>query len=408
MKSAELELFELSKSIRLKQLPVNFAHELLFRLTKVLNSQFCILIKFNEIPNNLVIQLVCDNKNKSINSNLTSSFNISITDNVMGMCLSEQRIINLHQTKDDQILNDCIENKLNIHISSILAIPIIFNGKLLGVVEAINKIGFDEFTKEDEKRISIFTTYFALYFENQRMNDENQAKSQLFNLGQSIINSAHGLKNILNNIDGGVFIVEKGTHKKNMDDVTKGWDIVRRNSNRVRDLVLDILLYSRPKKPEYKLCNINDICNDIKDLMEKTAELSNVEIKLILEYELKLFFLDPKGIYRSILNLLSNALTACEEKGGGRVTIQTKSLTDNSLQIIVSDTGTGISKDNIENIFTTFFTTKGSKGTGLGLPVTKKIINEHNGDIKVKSLLNVGTTFIITIPEYKQKEETRV
>ena len=96
--------------------------------------------------------------------------------------------------------------------------------------------------------LKIFASYAAIKIDNSRLFDDYIVKDRISNLGQSIMNSAHGLKNILNNMDGGAFIVEKGASSKNLKEVEKGWDIIKRNSNRLRDLVLDILLYSRPKE----------------------------------------------------------------------------------------------------------------------------------------------------------------
>jgi signal transduction histidine kinase len=165
-------------------------------------------------------------------------------------------------------------------------------------------------------------------------------------------------------------------------------------------MVLDILLFSRPKKPEYVPSDINRICDDLKELLSKSAELNNVEVKLDLDRSISLFCFDPKGIHRCLLNLISNAIFACGNKGGGRVNVSTKLNNEGALQIIVSDNGIGISKENLDHIFDVFFTTKGSKGTGLGLAVTKKIISEHYGNIEVQSRLNVGTKFKVVLPDF--------
>ncbi|MCK7527226.1 MAG: HAMP domain-containing histidine kinase [Ignavibacteriales bacterium] len=199
-------------------------------------------------------------------------------------------------------------------------------------------------------------------------------------------------------MDGGAFIVEKGAASKNLKEVQKGWDIIKRNSNRLRELVLEILLYSRPKKPEYKPSDINQICIDIEELLSKNAKENNVEIKLFLDRSIKDFYFDPKGIHRCLLNLISNAVYACIQKGSGRVNVTTTLRESSVLEIMISDNGIGISKENLEHVFDIFFTTKGTSGTGLGLAVTKKIIEEHNGTIAVSSTLNIGTRFIITLP----------
>jgi signal transduction histidine kinase len=105
-----------------------------------------------------------------------------------------------------------------------------------------------------------------------------------------------------------------------------------------------------------------------------------------------------------VLNLVSNAIYACNEKDSGKVSIQTSIDKEENLHINVTDNGIGISKENLKYIFDVFFSTKGSKGTGLGLAVTKKIINEHLGKIEVESDVGKGSKFSITLPRRKSSE----
>lgn len=249
-----------------------------------------------------------------------------------------------------------------------------------------------------KKLLTVYANYAAIQIHNANLINEIDQKERLSNLGQSIINSAHGLKNILNNLDGGAFIAEKGASSKNFMEVDKGWDIIKRNSHRLRELVLDILLYSRPKQIELKKSDINQVCDDLKELLGDTVRESNVEIVFFLDRSIKEFCFDQKGIHRCLLNIISNAIHACSQKGEGRVNITTRLNESKQLEIVIADNGIGISKENLEYIYDVFFTTKGSKGTGLGLPVTKKIIEEHNGTIEVLSTLNIGAKFIITLP----------
>ncbi|HEM49581.1 MAG TPA: GAF domain-containing protein [Caldithrix sp.] len=281
---------------------------------------------------------------------------------------------------------------------SILAVPMISRNNLIGVLIAINQKIEDNFSEDHQKLLNIFAGLTATHVDNIRLADENINQMHLTDLGHSIASSAHGLKNILNNMDGGSFIVERGVATKNMDNVNKGWDILKRNSQRIRDIVLDMLLFSRPRKPEYNPTDVNKICQDLFELLNENAKSRNIKIELDLDEQLQRVCIDPKGIYRCILNLVSNAIDACS-KSGGIVKISTRCLNNKALEIKVSDNGSGISKENIKHIFDVFYTTKGSLGTGLGLPVTQKIIAEHRGKIDVTSRIRHGTTFTITIPK---------
>jgi two-component system NtrC family sensor kinase len=291
-----------------------------------------------------------------------------------------------------------VDEQGGIIVRSILAVPMLSRNNLIGVLVAINHKKEENFSEDHQKLLNIFAGLTATHVDNIRLSEENMNQTHLTNLGHSVASSAHSLKNILNNMDGGSYIVERGVATKNMDSVNKGWDILKRNSQRIREIVLDMLLFSRPRKPEYNPADVNKICLDLFDLLNENAKNRNVKIELDLDKKLQLVCIDPNGIYRCILNLVSNAVDACS-KSGGIVKISTRCLNNAGLEIKVSDNGSGISKENIKYIFDVFYTTKGSLGTGLGLPVTQKIIAEHGGKIDVVSKLRVGTTFTITIPK---------
>ena len=378
-----------------------FFEELLNITLALLNAEFCAIALLDQTDNHLFFHLGLSKHNKLPKRFGDDYYRISKSASVIGLAVEKrivQQIFNHDISPDDK--NE-IETKLNILPSTILIAPMLSRGDLRGAIVVINKSDDKIFSVEDENHLRILAGYAAMLVDNARILDEFGMKERISSLGQSIMNSAHEIKNILNNMDGGAFIVEKGASKKDIRQVEKGWDIIKHNTNRLRELVLDILLFSRPQKLEFKPSNINRICEDIEELLSKNAKADNVEIKLFLDRSIGEFFFDPKGIYRCMLNLISNAVHACAQKGSGRVNVTTKLKERDILEIIISDNGVGISEDNLPLIFDVFFTTKGSGGTGLGLPVTKKIIDEHNGTIEVKSTINIGTKFIITLPNYE-------
>ena len=376
----------------------NFLEELLHKILESLQAEFCVIALYDKNVDQLYYHLGYW-KNNNMAKTFSDDFaRIKKGAGAVGVC-AEKRIVQCFVDKKLSF-NEKKEylERFNIKASSVLTAPMLSRGELMGVIEVLSQLDENIFSENDKNVLKIFASYAAIKIDNSRLFDDFIVKDRISNLGQSIMNSAHGLKNILNNMDGGAFIVEKGASSKNLKEVEKGWDIIKRNSNRLRDLVLDILLYSRPKKPEYKPSNINLICTDIEELLTQNAKDNNVEIKLFLDRSINEFCFDPKGIHRCLLNLISNAVYGCIQKGGGRVNVTTKLKEASIIEITISDNGIGISKDNLPHIFDVFFTTKGSSGTGLGLAVTKKIIDEHNGTIAVTSTVNIGTRFIITLP----------
>ncbi|MBM3239769.1 GAF domain-containing protein [Candidatus Poribacteria bacterium] len=280
---------------------------------------------------------------------------------------------------------------------SILSVPMIRREKLIGVVQSVNKQNQEGFSEYDEKVLTVLAAQAALVIENAKLYEESLRQARLSALGQGIAGAAHCINNILTSVEGGSYIFELGIQHEDMERITKGWDIIKQGTKFLRELVLDMLDYCRPQKLECEPTDINETCMDVAKLMLGRARQKNIDILLELQPDIGQIILDSKGIYRCILNIVSNAIDACD-KPKGIVKIATHLLKVNNLAIEISDNGCGISEENRKNIFKVFFSTKGSKGAGLGLAVTQKIISEHGGNISVESQLGVGTKFKIILP----------
>ena len=192
--------------------------------------------------------------------------------------------------------------------------------------------------------------------------------------------------------------MDQGVQKEDLKSTTKGWEMVKRNIGRIKGLSLDMVFYAKERQPEYQLADVNQIVQEICELLQNKAKERKISLKQVLDPSLKQVRIDPEGIYRCLLNLVGNALDACSDLDS-QVTVKVAKSEDECLQIKVSDTGHGIPKDNLQDIFTPFHSTKGSRGTGLGLAVAHKIISEHNGSITVDSEVGRGTTFKIKLPK---------
>jgi len=317
---------------------------------------------------------------------------------IIGWVAKHVQPVRLKDARADPRFVKEVDEPGNFRVESILAVPMVSRNELIGVLKVVNQKPRGAFTLRDQKLLTILAAHAALFIDNIRLLEENLSQASLSDLGHGIASSAHGLKNILNNLDGGAYIVERGVSGKNIGMVNEGWDILKRNSQRMRDIVLDMLLFSRPGAPQYNKTDINKLCRDLYELVYENARQKKIEVVLDLDPNVALVCVDPKGIHRCILNLIGNAFDACNKKNN-YVRIKTQVIKDDGIKIMVSDNGRGISKANLEHIFDVFFSTKGSRGTGLGLAVTKKIISDHNGTIAVSSKLGKGTTFTIILPK---------
>ncbi|MBE9524644.1 MAG: cache domain-containing protein [Chloroflexi bacterium] len=169
-------------------------------------------------------------------------------------------------------------------------------------------------------------------------------------------------------------------------------------ANRCRDIIRGLLDFSRQRKPDKTLCNVNDVLHECVSLVEHQALFHNIEVIKHFPDDLPLAVIDTAQIERVFINMIINAAEAME--GSGHLNISTRySARKDFIEIAFSDTGPGINEENMKKIFDPFFTTKDvGHGTGLGLAISYGIIKGHHGTISVESEEGRGTTFIVRLP----------
>ncbi len=220
-------------------------------------------------------------------------------------------------------------------------------------------------------------------------------------IGQTIAMISHHVKNILQGIRGGSYLIQMGLNRHDEELIRKGWTIVEKNQNKISGLVMDMLTFSKEREPDLQVADIGGVVRDVVELMEQRAEEFQVGLTLEAAAEMPKLVFDPEGIHRALLNLVTNAIDAVAEKQDDRrVQVTLSYLVDPALvRIEVADNGPGIPPDLVDKIFSPFVSEKkGSRGTGLGLPVSNKIVQEHGGRIVVQSNPGAGTTFVIELP----------
>jgi signal transduction histidine kinase len=183
--------------------------------------------------------------------------------------------------------------------------------------------------------------------------------------------------------------------------------MIKRNIDQTSDLVMDLLTFSKEREPEFQDCFPNEIANDVCELVTDVAHTHGIGIVKAFSEDIGEVSLDPNTLHQSLLNLVSNAIDACifddNINKKYEVHISTGLADPETLRVEISDNGSGMSAEVRKKLFSSFFSTKGAKGTGLGLLVTRKLIEEHNGSIVVDSELAIGTTFTLKLP-FKPKE----
>ncbi|MCM8777554.1 MAG: ATP-binding protein [Candidatus Omnitrophica bacterium] len=318
---------------------------------------------------------------------------------IAGFCAKEKKIINVKDVLKDRRFFSLADKKSHFKTKSILAVPLTGKrGKLLGVLEVLNRRDGKPFDKEDEELMKIIASQASLTIENAQLYLENVKNARMAGVGETMLSLSHDIKNILNGLVGGVSLIDETMGASSDEYVREGWNIVKVNVNRISELILDMLNYSSKKKPLLQEVNLNNFLRDVIKVYDEKAKEKNIRVEFQLDERIKDVKIDVNGMQRVILNLFTNACEAVSE-GAGLIKISTEMGDSMKTYLIkIFDNGVGIPPENLEKIFDVFFTTKGHKGTGLGLPVVKKIVSEHNGDIDIVSEQGKGTIFTLKLP----------
>lgn len=240
----------------------------------------------------------------------------------------------------------------------------------------------------------------GLAIENTRFYEAKVQAERLAAVGQTIATLSHHIKNILQGLRGGSYLIDLGLKEKDDAIIRRGWSILDKNQAKIYNLVMDMLSFSKDREPALEPADLNETVGDVVELMQPRAEELGVTLAWEPGPNIPEVQIDPEGIHRAVLNIVTNALDAAEDApGGGRVVVTTAAdVGANLARIGVTDNGGGIPPDDLPRLFQIFASTKGTRGTGLGLPVSQKIVREHGGRIHIDSQVGHGSTFRIELP----------
>ncbi|MFP6766793.1 MAG: ATP-binding protein [Planctomycetaceae bacterium] len=254
-------------------------------------------------------------------------------------------------------------------------------------------------TEESLRLLVAIGRHAGLAIDGQRSQQALVKAERLAAVGQAIAALSHHIKNILQGVRGGSYLINLGLKDHDEKLIEKGWGIVDRNQGRIYDLVMDMLTYSTDRLPAWKYADVDRIVADVCELLQARAGETHVCLQCDLSERPSEADCDPEGIHRAVLNVVVNAIDAVEGRPGARVSVTTG--IDSSAEwvfIDVEDNGTGVPEAEMPRLFTIFESSKGARGTGLGLAVSRKIIGEHGGEIQVENSPGAGCRFRLTWP----------
>ncbi len=298
---------------------------------------------------------------------------------------------------------------LRMGITEAICVPIQGRHDMVGVIYVDRRTPVEEtlddpkpsgkLTDENLKLLIAVGHQAALAIEDTRHYQAMVQSERLAAVGQTIATLSHHIKNILQGIKGGSHLIEMGLESGEHDPIRRGWNIVNKNQNKIYNLVMDMLTFSKEREPAIESADLNEVVSEVVELMEQRAAEIGVKLELVKDAAMPKMSIDPEGIHRAVLNIVANALDATDGNEAGRVQVRTRFDAAKSVACVhVADNGVGIPPEDLGQIFALFASTKGARGTGIGLPVSEKIIKEHGGRIDVHSRSGEGTEFVIELP----------
>ena len=336
---------------------------------------------------------------------VSSGAAISISKTILDYVTDHAEGVLTSNAKDDKRW-DTGASILNMDIREAICVPMRGRYGVVGVIYIDTSSppqeleeGGNKFREEHLKLMIAIAHQAALAVEDTSYYSAMLQAERLAAMGQTIATLSHHIKNILQGIRGGSYLIEMGLADDDKEVTRRGWHIVEKNQGRISNLVLDMLTFSKEREPQLVASSMNEVVADVVELMQSRSEELDVALSWAATEDIPELLFDPEGMHRAVLNVVTNALDACEEVEGGQVVVSTEMNREKKLvRVIIKDNGSGIPAEEVDKMFTLFVSNKGSRGTGLGLSVSQKICNEHGGQIIVQSAAGEGSEFILEIP----------
>ena len=274
------------------------------------------------------------------------------------------------------------------------------------ITKPINDDMLEFALRRAEERIEMRRSLKA-YTENLEQMVEEKTRQLLENermaaVGRAAAELSHTIKNIAGALKGGIYVLGRGIEGDNREYLLRGWEMVQGNVDKIKNLALDLLDFGKSENLTFARLDPLQPVREVVDLLEPRAKANRIELQAELGATLPAITGDAEGIYRCLINLVENAIDAFADEAarpdGREIVIRAFRPPGWGAAYSVSDNGPGIDAETRRQIFKGFVTTKGTRGTGIGLMMTKRIVDRHGGEIEMLSGRGTGTRFTIRLP----------
>ena len=323
---------------------------------------------------------------------------VPLDDSIAGWVVRHGRSVILGNVRTDSRFYATVDKDLQFVTESMLAVPLMANDKAIGALEVINKRNSEAYTSQDVALMEVLASQSAVAIMNARLFNQSDLLAEIMHELKTPMMAIRSASELLTRPD-----LPADKHQPLVE-------MIQRESVRLSNMTKDFLDFARLESGRIRIAHepvdITQLVHEILAIQQPQASTRGIEISTNIGAGIPTITDDPclEGDYdrlkQVLLNLVSNAIKYNRENG--RIIIGLNKEENNSLAVSVSDTGRGITPEDQEHLFERFYRIPGSEnqseGSGLGLSIAKKIAEEHDGRIKVYSVLEEGTTFTIVLP----------
>ncbi|MFE8703590.1 PAS domain S-box protein [Cytobacillus sp. FJAT-54145] len=268
------------------------------------------------------------------------------------------------------------------------------NGQIKGILPLRLESGnvkYFEFSSKHNVLLNISLTVFKDITDKLNMEEQLRKSDTLNVIGQLAAGIAHEIRNPMTALKGFIQLLEDSFKEEH----SMYFSVITTELNRIDSIINEFLILAKPQAVMFVEKDVAKIMQETVDLLSAQAVLHNVQFNMVLGNEIPSIYCEPNQLKKVFINIIKNAIEVMPT--GGIITIIMKETDDHKVHISIRDEGSGIPDEKLKRLGEPFYTTK-ERGTGLGLMVTYKIVEEHEGNIQVESELGVGTTFNIYLP----------
>lgn len=358
--------------------------------TILLGASASSILIFDPHSHELIFTMVNGDKKESLTQK-----RVSASQGIAGCVLSSQMGLMINDVKKDPRFSPQIDESIAFETKNILAYPLSFGSKKLGVLEVLNKTNHEAFNEEDLEITKILATQISIAIHHALMHEQILMNQRLSTLGELTASVAHEMKSPLSALKGFTTLIKENLTKdypaSQNQMLFAGLEGAAHHLNQIASKLLNFSRKNDTQKTLFALENI----------LEQAHQLTRHEISkhdLIIEKDIS-HLAKVDGNTGELIQVFTNLIiNACHASSAGKKIKFHSQIKNEQVEITVQDEGSGIAPQVLPHIFESFYSTKGQKGNGLGLAISKEIIERHGGQIEVESALGKGTTFKVVLP----------